>query len=77
MIREGLDPLNRKVLGELVGVLRGVVGGMEKTKMGPSNLALVWAPNLFWQEAKDASQILVESEKEAKIFEMIIENVNI
>ena len=77
IVSEGLEPLNRRVLEALVGLLRGVCEGSERTKMGASNLALVWAPNLFWQEAKDASQILVESEKEARVFEMLIELLDI
>ena len=72
-------PLNRRVLYELISLLRLVCNqeNHPSTKMGPSNLALVWAPNLFRNtSSKDPSQILQLSKIESQIVALMIQDLD-
>jgi hypothetical protein len=79
VIHTKLPELNRRVLLELLKLLREVASeeNQEINKMGPNNLAVVWAPNIFRTSTNDPTKILGLNQIESNVVVMMIERMRL
>jgi hypothetical protein len=76
---EKLPKANKRVLCYLIRFLQIVVdpANQAKTKMGVSNIAVIFAPNLLRTNATDPNQILIESQKAHKFVKTLVLNLKL